>query len=453
MPTNPRNRVAISATISLLLLAACSLQREQVVKQLDSIEVQPRWSQAAVDSGAGWDAGLYDWQLQAAADALLASNQQLQAATRNWQAAAYAAQASGADVLPQLEAGISASRGLSNSIYSNSFAAELSLNWDLDLWDSLDNSAKIALLSADDARINLRELEHTLLYQLMADWLEMLQLGSNLRLLNARVDNYRQQISIIEARIEQGLSSLLDLYSAQATLASSEANLVSSEYQLAATKRNISWLSGFTEFSATPATLPELSSLSADLQQQDLRANRNDLLLAQNALAAQDLRLANAINARLPSLSLSSSLGRSASDSADLLLSDANVANIIVNLGAPIFDYGKRQQLAEQARALAYENLHNYRYLLTAAIHEVDELLQLDANLAQRLAARQRALTNWRALGDIYSEQYLLGLQDYQNLLDNEQRIFDAELSVLDLQYQAWLNRLNLAQALGLLAK
>ena len=434
-----------------LLLASCSLQREQLSPRLETIEIQPRWSQAASDSAANWYAPLNNAELAAALAAVLANNPQLTGAQYALDAAVHEARASGADAWPQLSANLSSGRSLSNSLYSNSFQADLSLNWDLDIWDSLGNSARIAIINADNARASLLAAQQNLVYALLSDWLQMLSLQTRIDLLQERIANYQEQLDIIDTRIAQGLASIADLHSIRATIANSEDALYDAQYRLAATQRSIRFSARATELELSTPALPPIPELGNDLLQQDIRASRTDLVQAQNALAAQDLRLANAINARLPSLSLSTSLGRSASTTDDLLLSDANFANIVFNLGAPIFDYDKRRALAEQARALAYQNFHNYQDLLSQAIHESEELLQQDANLERRKAARQRALRNWLALGDILEEQYLLGLQDYQSLLDNEQRIFDSELSALDLQHESWLNRLNLAQALGTL--
>ena len=434
-----------------LLLASCSLQREQLSPRLESIEIQPRWSQATSDSSANWYAPLNNAELAAALEAVLANNPQLTGAQYALDAAVHEARASGADAWPQLSANLSSGRSLSNSLYSNSFQADLSLNWDLDIWDSLGNSARIAIINADNARASLLAAQQNLVYALLSDWLQMLSLQTRIDLLQERIANYQEQLDIIDTRIAQGLASIADLHSIRATIANSEDALYDAQYRLAATQRSIRFSARATELELSIPALPPIPELGNDLLQQDIRASRTDLVQAQNALAAQDLRLANAINARLPSLSLSTSLGRSASTTDDLLLSDANFANIVFNLGAPIFDYDKRRALAEQARALAYQNFHNYQDLLSQAIHESEELLQQDANLERRKSARQRALRNWLALGDILEEQYLLGLQDYQSLLDNEQRIFDSELSALDLQHESWLNRLNLAQALGTL--
>ena len=434
-----------------LLLASCSLQREQLSPRLETIEIQPRWSQAVTDSAANWYAPLNNAELAAALEAVLANNPQLTGAQYALDAAVHEARASGADAWPQLSANLSSGRSLSNSLYSNSFQADLSLNWDLDIWDSLGNSARIAIINADNARASLLAAQQNLVYALLSDWLQMLSLQTRIDLLQERIANYQEQLDIIDTRIAQGLASIADLHSIRATIANSEDALYDAQYRLAATQRSIRFSARATELELPTPALPPIPELGNDLLQQDLRASRTDLVQAQNALAAQDLRLANAINARLPSLSLSASLGRSASTTDDLLLSDANFANIVFNLGAPLFDYDKRRALAEQARAIAYQNFHNYQDLLSQAIHESEELLQQDANLERRKSARQRALRNWLALGDILEEQYLLGLQDYQSLLDNEQRIFDSELSALDLQHESWLNRLNLAQALGTL--
>ena len=444
---------AISLSLFVLVATSCTLQREQLSPRLEAIEIQPRWSQAATETVSDWYAPLRTDELGAALTAVLTNNPQLTSSEYALDAAVHEARASGADDWPQLSANLSSGRSLSNSLYSNSFQADLSLNWDLDIWDSIGNSARIAVINADNARLSLLAAQQSLVYELLSDWLQILSLQARVALLQERIANYQEQLDIIDTRIAQGLASIADLHSVRATIANSEDALHDAQYRLASRQRSIRFNARATELQLPTSTakLPPLPELSDDLLQQDLRASRTDIVQAQNALASQDLRLANAINARLPSLSLSASLGRSASTTNDLLLSDANFANIIFNLGAPIFDYDKRKELAEQARALAYQNFHNYQDLLSQAINEVEELLQQDNNLALRSAARQRALENWLALGEVLEEQYLRGLQEYQALLDNEQRIFDSKLGELDLQQESWLNRLNLARAIGTL--
>ena len=448
----PNSRLLAPALAASLLLSACALQREALLEDADQLSVPPQWDRAATtDADSRWDSPLVSPQLSRLLQQSLERSPALQAARQGWLAAQHQARATGADLVPQISAGASVGRNLNGDLYSNAFDAQLNLSWDLDLWDSLKQSEQIALLDVDNARVNWHSSQLSLRYALLNDWVGALRARARALLWQARIENYQRQIAIIESRLESGLAELADLYSAQATYEASRASLQEANYDLAAAERDLAFQAQSAEFSLSAGlSLPPVPALGADLLEQDLRTQRSDLVLAYNAVAAQDLRLAQALSARLPSLSLSSGLGRSASSSSDLLLSDANFANLALNLSAPLFDYGKRQALAEQARALAHQQLYSYRDSINAAIHEVEELLELDSSLAQRYQARSASLGHWQALMAIYDQQYLAGLREYQSLLDNEQRVFDSALGLADLQYQHWLNRLNLAQALGL---
>lgn len=152
--------------------------------------------------------------------------------------------------------------------------------------------------------------------------------------------------------------------------------------------------------SPAPAAVPVATTvLAAGLPAETLR-QRPDVRAAEHAITAAHLRTSAARRSRLPSFSLSGSLGIAADHPSQLFSPQSTVASLLGDLSAPLFDAGRIrrnitiQSEAEQQALLAYESV------VLNALTEVENALaavrrhqERGTVLARATAATQNATT------------------------------------------------------------
>jgi len=160
-------------------------------------------------------------------------------------------------------------------------------------------------------------------------------------------------------------------------------------------------------------------------------------------LLAADAGLAVAHKQRFPSLNLRASLGDSQNDIGDLFSNGSFAWSLLGSVSAPIFNAGKLKANEEIARLELKQLEQNYLASLYGAFEEVEN------RLTQRYQATLKAVDNARFAETLSFEQYLKGLVSYTTVLDAQNRSFDAQSSLIEIQVQRAINRVRLYVALG----
>ncbi|PKO48863.1 MAG: RND transporter [Betaproteobacteria bacterium HGW-Betaproteobacteria-4] len=402
-----------------------------------------------------------DAELNALVDQTLAANQDLQAAIARLEAAEAANREAGADYLPRL--GLEASSGRSKSsgetyngrkqggaeYDSNRVAATLS--YELDLWGRIRRSNEAARAEALASRFGRDSLRLALVGQVANEYLNLRSLDGQLDVTAQTLDSRKQALKIVQARLNAGSASDLELAQAESALSGAQAQWSQLHRLRALSESQIGLLSGQPGLKIGATGLDKLPlppTPPAGLPSALLEA-RPDIRQAEERLVAANARIGVAKAAYYPTISLTGLFGSESMALSNLFTGGAGIWSAAAGLTMPIFDAGRTGARVDQASALQKEALANYRKAVQTAFKEVNDAIvglreysEEEAAWSAQVGASQRAL-------DLAQKRYASGYSGYMDVLDAQRTLNNAQLLHLASRKSRLGAAVDLFKALG----
>ena len=383
---------------------------------------------------------------------LLNANPDLAAALAHFDAAqAYASQLH-AGLFPQLTASAqplrerqSESRPLRGatqpSVY-NSNTAGFALNVDLDLWGKIRNQVAAGDAQAQAAADDLAVARLSLQRQLTDLYVQLDGLDAQQRILSRSLQDYSQALQLTRARYQGQIASEVDLTRAQTQLAEAQAQLDEVRGQRNLTEHAIGELVG------EPASTFELAAREPTLclpEQPDtlpgaLLQRRPDIAAAERRVFAANAQIGVAKAAWYPDFSLSGLIGGQTQGAGNLLAASNRFWALGPLVNLPIFDGGRLDAQARQARAEFEEASALYRSTVLHAVREVED------NLAQLRDLRQQQLDEQAAANAAQNTQ-ALAVHSYEAGAVSYLDVVTAQTAALQTQRQVQALRTRQLQA------
>ncbi len=472
MPPNHQTtfRAAIAALTAVALLAGCAVgpdyERPVEAAVLPAEFRDPADAADAALTGnemTPWWQQIEDSAFAADVQLLLEDNLSLQAATeRVTQAEARLTIQKGGQ-RPSLAVGGSGGRafnpnptgGIPERIYADTFAADVSVGWTLDLFGRVRRSVEAGQANFAASLADREALQHALIAQLLN---LRVSVATNHRLLDLAEQNVRNRdllYTLVKQRYETGArgAQLADVYLAEDNATSVRAE--AAEFQRVLTDEifRLDVLLGRQPGSVpvdettfpllsppppAPTALPaELLDRRPDLRASDFRARAAN---ANVGVAVADL---------YPQFQITGRAGGS-SDTIDNLFSYEQLAgSLLGSINQQLFAGGALRANVELQEAAAREAAANYAAAILEALREVESALQADRRVAEQLEQQTRSLAALRNAERLNQQRYRDGLIPLQTYLEIEQRRYRTEQSWVRLQQQRWSTRVSLYLALG----
>ncbi len=410
---------------------------------------------------AEWWTLFNDPALNALVQQALAANQDLQAAAARLEAAEAAAREAGADYLPRLDLGANAGRSrISGETYSgqrsgaatfNNRRAAASLSYELDLWGRIRRANEAARAEALASRFGRDSLRLTLLGQVTGEYLTLRSLDAQLAVTQDTLASREKSLKIVQARMDAGSASALELAQAESTRAAAQAQWNQLKRQRALSESQLGLLTGQPGLQLPAGELAQLPLPPvppADLPSSLLEA-RPDIRQTEEKLIAANARIGVAKAAYFPTISLTGTLGSESMALADLFGANAGIWSAAVGLAMPIFDAGRTSARVDQASAGQKEALANYRKSVQTAFKEVNDALVGLRELAEEEAANTaQAQAAQRALG-LAQARYEAGYVGFLDVLDAQRTANTAQLAYLGSRRNRLAAAVDLFKALG----
>ncbi|HVZ29766.1 MAG TPA: efflux transporter outer membrane subunit [Asticcacaulis sp.] len=460
-----------ASAAAFLMLGACTLApryEREAPPVAQSWPVQTPTSNAQLQSGSSseavaqlkWRSLFVDPALQKTIDLALSNNRDLRIAALDIERARAQYRISRADLLPSLDGGVSGSRSHTGSANtttglattSESYSANVSAGWELDLFGRIRSLNKAALESFFATRETRNAVGISLISEVATAWLNVAADQDSLRLTQATYAARKDAYDIAAGRARFGSLSDLDLAQAKTDMETSRAAVASAQTSLDQDKAALTLLVG--------ATVPD------DLLPQGLKAGQvadslpvglpSDVLLARpDVLAAEhDLKAANAdIGAAraafFPTISLTGSSGSASHDLDGLFKSGTGNYSYGVNVRVPIFAGGANAAGLKGAKTSRDIALAQYEHSIQQAFSEVSQALAVRARIDERLDAQTQATDAARTAMKLSQARYDNGTDSYLTLLTTQRTLYASEQSLIDLQTLRATNLVALYRALG----
>jgi outer membrane protein TolC len=201
---------------------------------------------------------------------------------------------------------------------------------------------------------------------------------------------------------------------------------------LSETRHQLATLCGRTpgELDALLAPTQALPSVPADIAvgipAETLR-QRPDIRAAERGVEAAVARTKAAKRERLPTLSLTGSLGVESLKAGDIFSPDRTIAKLVGGLTAPIFAAGRIKAAIEIKTEAERQALIAYESAVLTALAEVENAQSSVARSGERLAALTRADSAAREAATLAAHRYAAGDADMLVLLDAQRTVLSLD--------------------------
>jgi multidrug efflux system outer membrane protein len=344
------------------------------------------------------------------------------------------------------------SPGAAHPAYTtNSIDAELDLSYQLDVFGRIRRGYESA---RDLAQAQWADYENVLLSlqaEVAQDYFSLRSLRAQRDLLVRTVDLRSQALDLVRKRRVGGASDDLDVYQAEAELASIQSDLLAVDRSSARLRHALAILVGSLpeDFSLDPAPLvSDPPAVPAGLPS-ELLERRPDVAAAERTLASANALIGFAKAAFFPTIGLTAGGGFNSTAFDSLLHTSSSEWSLGPFLSVPLFQGGANRANYERAKAAYDEQVARYRQQVLTAFGDVDDGLSDLRYLAAQAEALGRAATAAQKAADLSTIRYKQGVADYFEVIDAQRTALDNELLATELQGQRFVSSVLLVKALG----
>jgi len=438
-----------------LLLSACNpLKMEPLEPPKPPENYTTEQTEPVVQLSERWWEDFNDPQLNQLQQQLFSNNLDLRQALYRLRQLEALQRINGASLWPQINLNGSINRdstpGRNDNILSTNKRFSVAAGYELDLWNKLKDREKAAELRRQAGEEEVQSLLLSLSAQLSEQYFLAVEQRAQLKLLDRQIKQRKIFLETVTDRYRAGLSTGTEVYRGQQNLAIAETLIPEHHTILTRAENSIALLLGQPPGSVQIERdeLPQLNNLVDIGLPADLLVRRPDVAAALLQLSAADHELAAALAARLPSINLSATLGRSFRhlSTGDI---DGTFWNLALGLSQPLVDGGRLKAESERQEAIRAENLEVYRQTMLRALRDVETALATaanDTNKATKLE-RQRHINQKSLL--LTRDNYLYGLTDSRDLVNSQILQLEILRQQLSNQRQQLSDRITLARALG----
>ena len=343
-----------------------------------------------------------------------------------------------------------------NGTSRRSSGADISLSYEVDLWNRLGNTRDAQVWEAEATEQDRQAAAQALAGTVAGLYWQIAYQNGELASTDASLDYARRTLALIRAQYDAGAAAQLELREAEASVASQQAARTLLVQQRTESRNALAILfdappgedSLAPWLDREPPSLPlgELPAVSAGMPA-DLLSRRPDLRAAEMRLR-ETLLFNDASRASYyPSLSLTGSLGTSSSALLEVLRNP--VLAIGAGLALPFVRYQEMKLNTQLTEAQYSQAVLSFRQTLYTAFADVENALSARRQYAERAEHLAVTLDAQRNAERLYEVRYRSGGVALQPWLDAQERRRSAELSFAANRLQQLTTQATLYQALG----
>jgi multidrug efflux system outer membrane protein len=405
-----------------------------------------------------------DRELNALQDRALAANQELRAAFAAMNQARATARVARSEFFPTLETNPSFTRQRFSPTQEPNFGDQtfdtirvpLDLSYEVDLWGRVRRSFEAARADASASGAAFQNLMLTLQADVAQNYFRLRALDAEIAVLERSLGLRREQVEVVQGRLDSGLGLELDVARARTELANVEGEMASLRRQRTELENALAVLVG-----ESPSTfkVARTSGLTSDWDPEppvipaglpsDLLERRPDIAEAERRLAADNARIGVAKAAFFPVLRLTGSGGFVSADVEDVFNWESRAWSLGPSISLPIFAGGRNRANLDRARDQYEQSVALYRQQVLVAFGEVENALAAIRLLEEQAAAQERAWSNARQAYDLARESFTAGITDYLDVIDADRIALQTRRANMQLTGQRMNAVVQLVKALG----
>lgn len=445
---------AVSLLCGALLLAGCASGPDY---RQPTLPLPAQWQTA--QSGkradlANWWTQFDDPKLDALQNAAQQDSPTLAKATAAIDKARANRSSAQASLWPSLNASTNAttSGSLKNGTgTSRTTTGALDTSWELDLFGKTRRATEsaTALLQAREA--DWHDARVSLAAEVAGDYVDYRACRIKQKYYEEQAQSQAKTSELTQLSAKAGFTSTADAQLAQASTASTRSTALSQKAECEVLIKTLVALTGMEEqalrqtLGQDTASLPQPQGLQVTQVPANLLRQRPDIVSAERELASTSALIGVAEAARWPSLTLSGSIGLSATRGA----STTAPWSFGPALNLPIFDGGSIAANIKSAKADYDSALATYRQIVRDAVKEVEQALVRLDSMAQREVEASKSAEGYRAYLTATETNWRAGGASLLDLETARRSAIAAEVSLLELQQNRLTYWIALYKAVG----
>ena len=261
-------------------------------------------------------------------------------------------------------------------------------SWELDLFGKLSAGARAARAEAGAADAGLAGARLTVAAEVVGAYIDARALEARLAVAKARVDALGESDRLLRLRAERGVAALTTTDRSGAELAGARSAVPALEAGLEVARNRLDVLMGRVPGQAAAemgaGRVPGVRAPAVADGPAALLTRRPDVVAAQRLVAASDARVAEAIAARYPKLTISGFAGFLANGVSTLFTGGAVQLGASAGISAPLFTGGRLRAQQGAAEGRLHEAMAAWRQTaLQAAAEGENALLALTKRSAE----------------------------------------------------------------------
>jgi NodT family efflux transporter outer membrane factor (OMF) lipoprotein len=449
---------AVAVPITALAVAGCQLKpppsaADIQAQSLENLKRPAKWTGTGAVDGTvahAWLAAFKDPTLDALVAEAIAYNPDLRvAAARIEQAAGYA-KAAGSTLYPAVNV-LARGGGKLGGDNSGLSGVGLFANWELDIWGRARAASAAGTAQYESVVADAEFARQSIAASVAKSWFLAIEASVQRAIADEIVRASEQSLALARDRLRVGSGDEYDLVLSQASLDTYRDAARQLQLAEAQALRAVETLVGRYPAAAlkTAAALPASPPAVPVGLPAELLERRPDVIAAERRVAAAFNRVAEARAARLPRIALTAGVTSISSELFVLKDQDNPVTSFGANLTAPIFSgFALEAQVdirtAEQKIAIA-----EYGRIATRAFTEVENALSATFAADEREPILARAVASNARAAELAQTRLRVGSGDLRAVLQQNVALFGARTSLVRVQADRLVQRVNLNLALG----
>lgn len=435
-----------------LALAGCS---QHSTYHRPDLAIAPSWQQsnAPEASPAGpWWQPFEDPQLDQLVNAVLTANPDMRVAALRLKSARLNADLTDTNLTPSVTGtlGVSGNKDLKTGYTTSTMGPSLALGYEVDLWGKLSAARDQASWEAAASEQDLAGIRLLLIGNTLEQYWQLGYLASAIALGEQQLANLTRTEQLTEAKYRAGAITRLDLAQARQLQAGKQAELTSLKAQQEQARNALRLLlgrsSGPLEYTPAPLATSAIPELAVGVPA-DLLARRPDVRAAEMRLRKTLAKGDEIRTSFYPSLTLTGSASTASDKLAQVLQNP--VGSLGASLALPFLEYN-RTRLAIASSEVEYQIAETeFRTQLYRALVEVEDNLANRHYGQQRLTYLQEQLRYAHEAERLAKVRFIAGATGVQSWLDEQNRLWDAEQSLLAQQKEQLITTAKIYRALG----
>ncbi|WP_233234377.1 efflux transporter outer membrane subunit [Bordetella sp. LUAb4] len=309
-------------------------------------------------------------------------------------------------------------------------------SWELDLFGRVRRGIEAQQADTAASVADINAMRVTVAAEVASTYVNLRGAQERLRIARANADNQQQMVALIQARIDAGRGSDLDLARARAQwqttvsrVAVYQANIGVAQHRLAVlTARPAAAL--IRELDA-PAALPQLDTRVDPGTPADMLRRRPDVAAAEARLHAATARIGVATADLFPRLTLGGLIG-SASYSYGVFRSGSDTNLIALGIDWSFLDIGRVRARISASEADAAGLLAQYQQTVQLALEDTENALLRSQRIGEEAGHLRRAADDSATAVRLADARFQAGAIDYYQVLDAQREQLQAQDAAAD---------------------